>query len=108
MPGLLRKLIIIAAVDGLILQPHGNGGRNNGNYEPQSVRIDYKTNKISSLSAPASDPAVRKDAGLEAYGLVGKFVFRLLLVILSSVPVILNIAELLLLWQILAWAPAAN
>jgi hypothetical protein len=75
MPGLLRKLVIFAAVDGLVLQPHGNGGRNNGSYEPQSVRIDYKTNKISSLSVPASDPAVRKDAGLEAYGLVGKLLF---------------------------------
>lgn len=51
MPGLLRKFVIIAAVDGLILQPHGNGGRNSGNYESQSVRIDYKTNKISPLPA---------------------------------------------------------
>jgi hypothetical protein len=75
MPGLLRKLVIFAAVDGLVLQSHGNGGRNSGNYEPQSVRIDYKTNKISSLSAAASDPAVRKEAGLEAFGLVGKLVF---------------------------------
>ncbi|KMP07235.1 hypothetical protein CIRG_06916 [Coccidioides immitis RMSCC 2394] len=30
MPGLARKLLIIAAVDGLILQPYGNGTRNYG------------------------------------------------------------------------------
>lgn len=72
MPGLLRKLVIFAAVDGLILQSHGNGGRFGGNNEPQALRIDYKTNKISPLSASASDTAGRNEAGLDVYGLVGK------------------------------------
>ncbi|EAW07242.1 SacI domain protein [Aspergillus clavatus NRRL 1] len=71
MPGLLRKLVIFAAVDGLILQSHGNGGRFGGNNEPQALRIDYKTNKISPLSASASDTAGRNEAGLDVYGLVG-------------------------------------
>ena len=72
MPGLLRKLVIIAAVDGLILQSSGNGLRHSGNNEPSSLRIDYKTNKVSSLPAPASDLDEDRDSGLEAYGLVGK------------------------------------
>lgn len=108
MPGLLRKFVIIAAVDGLILQPHGNGGRNSGNYEPQSVRIDYKTNKISPLPAPASDPAVRKEAGLEAYGLVGKLASS---ATVSDIVFSLCNSEytkLLPPWQKLSWAPAAN
>lgn len=108
MPGLLRKFVIIAAVDGLILQPHGNVGRNSGNYEPQSVRIDYKTNKISPLPAPASDPAVRKEAGLEAYGLVGKLASS---ATVSDIVFSLCNSEytkLLPPWQKLSWAPAAN
>lgn len=72
MPGLLGKLVIIAAVDGLILQSSGNGLRHSGNNEPSSLRIDYKTNKVSSLPAPASDLDEARDSGLEAYGLVGK------------------------------------
>lgn len=72
MPSLLRKLVIIAAVDGLILQSSGNGLRNAGNIEPSSLRIDYKTNKVSSLPAPASDLDEDRDSGLETYGLVGK------------------------------------
>ncbi|KAL2853399.1 SacI homology domain-containing protein [Aspergillus pseudoustus] len=72
MPSLLRKVAISAAVDGLILQSTGNGLRYNANNEFSSIRIDYKTNRISSVSGPASDPSERKDlAILETYGLVG-------------------------------------
>ncbi len=72
MPSLLRKVVIIAAVDGLILQSPGNGLRYNGNSD-SSIRIDYKTNRISSLLSPAPDLSERKDfTALESYGIVGK------------------------------------
>lgn len=74
MPGLLRKLVIFAASDGIIVQPHGHGGsqRHAGLREPSAIRIDYKTNKVSPLSPSAADQADGRDGGLEAYGLVGK------------------------------------
>ena len=74
MPGLLRKLVIVAAVDGLILHAHGvNGPRhNNGsNNDASSIRIDYKTNKITALS-PCTAESLEGREYLEAYGLVGK------------------------------------
>ncbi|KAL2871853.1 SacI domain protein [Aspergillus lucknowensis] len=72
MPSLPRKVVIFAAADGLILQSTGNGPRYNANNEFPSLRIDYKTNRISSLSGPASVLSERKEfAGLESYGLVG-------------------------------------
>lgn len=92
MPGLVRKLLIIAAVDGLILQPHGNAQRNASNGH-HAIQIQYKTKKITSLSSPSSpsSPSVgpslnedkreegdgkskqlRKDAELEAHGVVGE------------------------------------
>lgn len=71
MPGLLRRLVVVAAVDGLILQTPGNGLRSNGNNEPSCIRIDYRTSKISFLPASAVEQHDR-DLGLEAYGLVGK------------------------------------
>ncbi|RAL16875.1 SacI domain protein [Aspergillus homomorphus CBS 101889] len=71
MPGLLRKLIVIAAADGLILQSTGNGLRHTGNNEPSSLRIDYKTNKITLLSGSASEFSDKRDSSLEIYGLVG-------------------------------------
>ncbi|KAL3481961.1 SacI homology domain-containing protein [Aspergillus californicus] len=72
MPSLLRKIVIFAAIDGLILQSAGNGLRLNAINESSSIRIDYKTNRVSSFSGPASDMAESKDsAGLEAHGLVG-------------------------------------
>ncbi|KAJ5774937.1 hypothetical protein N7457_009833 [Penicillium paradoxum] len=72
MPALLRKLAIVAAVDGLVLYAPANGPRNNSgsNNEASSIRIDYKTNKITALPTFASEPLDGKDA-LEAYGLVG-------------------------------------
>jgi hypothetical protein len=73
MPSLLRKVVIFPAVGGLILQSSGNGLRYNTNSESPSIRIDYKTNRISSFSGPAFDPNEKKESvGLETYGLVGK------------------------------------
>jgi len=75
MPGLIRKLLIFAAVDGLILLPYGNGSRyNGGNNDSSLIRIEYKTSKISSCPASALSDEIeekQQDAGLEAYGLVG-------------------------------------
>jgi len=72
MPGMLRKLIIVAAVDGLIL--HANGGpRSNGSNNEASIRIDYETNKITAL-APSTPEVFEGRDVLEAYGLVGEFV----------------------------------
>ena len=74
MPGLIRKIVIVAAVDGLILHAHSaNGPRNNnGSYnEASSIRIDYRTNKIAALPASKVESLEGQDV-LEAYGLVGK------------------------------------
>ncbi|PYH45732.1 SacI domain protein [Aspergillus saccharolyticus JOP 1030-1] len=71
MPGLLRKLIVVAAADGLTLHSAGNGLRHTGNNEPSSIRIDYKTNNVSLLSGPASDLGDTGDSSIETYGLVG-------------------------------------
>lgn len=78
MPGLLRKLIVVAAVDGLVLHAHGvDGARhtNGGNSDSSSIRIDYKTNKVTPLSSSASSTGTDSLEGrdvLEAYGLVGE------------------------------------
>lgn len=74
MPSLLRKIAIIAAVDGLILHAHGVNGPRHGNVtnnEAFSVQIDYKTKKISALPLSGSESLDSRNA-LEAYGLVGK------------------------------------
>lgn len=85
MPGIFRKLLIYAAVDGLILQPNGNGSRHNGsgsgsnsNSDSSSIRIEYKTSKITPFPGPGSaleqNGAEKKQSdgvGLEVYGLVG-------------------------------------
>ncbi|CAG7973780.1 unnamed protein product [Penicillium salamii] len=65
---LWRKLAIVAAVDGLVLHAGANGPNNGSNNEASSIRIDYKTNKITALPTYASD-SLGRDA-LEAYGLV--------------------------------------
>lgn len=67
---LWRKLAIVAAVDGLVLHAGANGPNNGSNNEASSIRIDYKTNKITALPIYASD-SLGRDA-LEAYGLVGR------------------------------------
>lgn len=89
--GLVRKLNIVAAADGLNLHIiHGTGARrhtinssssDSGNNE-SLIRIDYRTNSITTgpqtgatTSASSIPNETQKDddiVGLEAYGLVGK------------------------------------
>jgi hypothetical protein len=67
MPPLVRKLLIFAAVDGLILQPSPP----RGNHPPatqQAIKVDYK-GKVGPLlkDRREEDPA----ATVEAHGIVG-------------------------------------
>ena len=59
MPGIIKKLVIIAAVEGLILHPAGQRNQ-------RSLQIKYGTHEISSLPAPAL-----ASASTEVHGIVG-------------------------------------
>ncbi|MCJ1402963.1 hypothetical protein MMC11_006185 [Xylographa trunciseda] len=68
MPGLVHKLVIVAATDGLLLQP--NSLRNQ---RPSAgVQINYITNAISLLGENQTDNS-KSPQTLEAYGIVGLF-----------------------------------
>ena len=61
MPGLARKVLVIAAVEGLILQPlHHKGQR--------PVKLEYQSGKLSVVDHPTSDD---KALALECHGIVG-------------------------------------
>lgn len=70
MPGLAKKLLIFAAVDGLVLQPYapGHRGTNNGG---SALQIEYRTRRI--LSFPLSTCSLhRDDPCLESHGIIGR------------------------------------
>ncbi|EER38028.1 conserved hypothetical protein [Histoplasma capsulatum H143] len=67
MPGLARKLLIFAAVDGLILQPYSSSPRGAPSNPSSALRIEYKTRRID--SAPSSSNS--DDACLESHGVIG-------------------------------------
>lgn len=67
MPGIVRKLLIYAAVDGLVLQPLAQRGT-----RPQTaVTIDYKTHTVRPLLS-SSESQQDKDKQFESYGVIGK------------------------------------
>ncbi|EEP78034.1 conserved hypothetical protein [Uncinocarpus reesii 1704] len=70
MPGLVRKLLIIAAVDGLILQPYGNGARNksSGGFSP--LCIEYKSRRIQPLPVGINYQDKHAER-LDSHGIVG-------------------------------------
>ena len=74
---LARKLNIVAAADGLHIQAHGSSQRG-GNVELSFVRIDYKTNRVTSGTSEGEGYEVEGDDDdddviqLEAYGIAGK------------------------------------
>jgi len=66
-PGLARKLLVIAAIDGLVLQPLGQRGQRPG----PAAKITYENIKIG----PVSKDGGESDEGpnsFEAFGVVGK------------------------------------
>lgn len=66
MPALIRRLLIWAAADGLVLQAHG--GPNNEH--PRSIQIDYKSRQIK--ETPGTDSDWKKGTPLESHGVIGK------------------------------------
>ncbi len=66
MPGLVRKLVILAAVDGLILQP---STQRNQRAIP-SLQIKYNTYEIAAagVASQAKDETI---ASFDAHGIVG-------------------------------------
>jgi hypothetical protein len=71
MPGLVRKLLVFAAVDGLILQP--TPARNNAPTAQQAIKIDNKGNVRPLLK----DRLKEGTAGLslESHGVIGEYTF---------------------------------
>ncbi len=69
MPGLVKKFLVIAAVDGLILQP--TGGQRSNNFGLSALQIEYKTRRIYAL--PQILNLQHKDeAWLESHGVIGQ------------------------------------
>ena len=64
MPALVRRLLIWATVDGLVLQAHGSAENH------KAIQIDYKRRQIQELQV--NDAASKKGTSLEAHGIIGR------------------------------------
>jgi hypothetical protein len=67
MPGLVRKLLIFAAVDGLILQPAPP--RNHPPSTQQAIKVDYNGNIVPLLKDRRDED--HAPVALEAHGILG-------------------------------------
>ncbi|KAI0433559.1 SacI homology domain-containing protein [Xylaria sp. FL1042] len=73
MPGLARKLLICAAVDGLIIQPLASKGQARTPATPVKIRYgDAAVTSVQRDQAAASD-SVEPSSSFEAFGIVGLF-----------------------------------
>ena len=68
MSGLARKLIICAAVDGLIIQPLSSKGQRS----PQPIRVRYGDGSISNVSRDQLPDTAELGTSFEAFGVIGK------------------------------------
>ena len=65
MPGLTRRILVLAAVDGLVLQSPGL-------LEPPSaLRIDYKSQKLTPIPSLSAEDHGKKPH-LESHGILGE------------------------------------
>lgn len=62
MGGLIKKVVVFAAVDGLFLRPSLGDSQNAG------IKIEYGSNKITTGSRPAEEDS---ETGLDSHGIVG-------------------------------------
>lgn len=67
MPSIVRKLLIVAAVDGLLLHPSGHKSQ-----QIPSIKITYGKNDITVVkeSSPTDD---KSSTSIDSFGVVGKF-----------------------------------
>lgn len=65
MPGIVRKLIIFATTDGLVLQPHGGSDQSN------PLRIDFKSRSIGP-HVKVQPETFRQSPHLESHGIIGE------------------------------------
>lgn len=68
MPGLVRKVLIFAAIDGLVLQPAPP--RNHRPATEQAIKIAYRSNAIAPLLKDRRDEETAPPA-FEAHGIIG-------------------------------------
>lgn len=75
MPSLVRKILIVAAIDGLILTPlHNNHGPKQTGPPVGAVRIDYKSKQIVphlAITGSGDKDGVGDPGSLEAHGIAG-------------------------------------
>lgn len=73
MPGIARKIVICAAIDGLIIQPLSSKGQ-----RPfQPVRVKYGDASVSSIARDQVPDTSKPDTSFEAFGIVGKTDLRI-------------------------------
>lgn len=72
MPGLVRKILIFAAVDGLVLQPLAQRGQR----PVPATKIGYKNNHITPVLNADGDKG-ENGKSFEAFGVVGEFTLEL-------------------------------
>jgi hypothetical protein len=65
MPGLIRRIFVFAAVDGLVLQSPGSLE------SPAVLRIDYKSQKLTS-GPPIPAEEYSKKLYFESHGIIGE------------------------------------
>jgi len=64
MPAIVQKLVIYAAVEGLVLQPFAQRGQRSAT----AVTIDYKTHAVRPLLQSLEK---ERDKQIECYGIIG-------------------------------------
>ncbi|OTB06992.1 hypothetical protein M426DRAFT_318356 [Hypoxylon sp. CI-4A] len=69
MPSLARKLLICAAVDGLIIQPLATKGQRT----PSPVKVKYGDGTVSALPRDHTPDTSKPNSSFEAFGIVGLF-----------------------------------
>jgi hypothetical protein len=69
MPSIVKRFVIFATADGLILQPHGGWDHNH------SVRIDFKVKSIVP-HAKVDPETIKYSPHLEIHGIIGKHLLR--------------------------------
>lgn len=76
MPSLARKLLICAAVDGLVIQPLATKGQQTPQHQQQQrpsqpVKIKYGDGTVSSIPRDQIPDASRPNSSFEAFGIIG-------------------------------------